>query len=200
MTALRSRMAIARFLIVLGVLLAADLWVKHAAFEQVAGVPVSNERDENGNLPPIPAHHPTVLIPKVLALQLTFNEGAVFGLGQGGRWVFVAFSLIATVVIVNLFAKSPANAWGQHILFGAILAGAFGNMYDRLTVGAVRDMLLAFPGVKLPFGWTWGGGSDGLYPWIFNVADVCLVGGLILGFIMMYRADRAAAKARKDNA
>ena len=43
-------------------------------------------------------------------------------------------------------------------------------MYD-----AVRDLFLLFPGVNLPFGWSWPGGARGLYPWIFNAADVYLV-------------------------
>ena len=51
-------------------------------------------------------------------------------------------------------------------------------------------MLLLFPGVKLPFGWHWPNGSDGLYPWIFNVADACLVIGLFFLMILMYRHER----------
>ena len=54
-----------------------------------------------------------------------------------------------------------------------------------------------FPEVRLPFGLHWPDGSDGLYPWIFNVADVCLVCGLIVLMILMYRHDRAEARAAK---
>jgi signal peptidase II len=158
----------------------------------VAGAPAALVRDEAGRLAPLPQHEAVILIPKVLALHLTANEGAVFGLGQGGRWIFIVFSIVACAVIAVVFARSKPQSRLLHITLAAILAGALGNLYDRLRYGVVRDMLLLFPGVKLPFGWRWPDGSEGLYPWIFNIADVCLVVGLVILMIIMYRADRRA--------
>ena len=198
--AVRSARAIVVFALVLMALLSADLISKHVAFERVAGDPVTLERDEDGQLAPLPRHDPVVAIPKVLAFQLTLNKGAVFGLGGGGRWVFVVFSVIASLVIAGIFARSSASSVLLHVTLGAILAGALGNLYDRLVYGVVRDLLLLFPGVKLPFGWTWPGGADGLYPWIFNIADVCLVVGLITLMIITYRHDRAVQKKAKAEA
>ena len=183
-------MSVVPFLLATVILLSADLLTKSAAFDRVAGEPVSLSRDESGRLAPMPAHDAILLIPKVLALHLTANEGAVFGLGRGGRWIFIAFSLIASAVILAVFGRSERRARGLHLALAAVLAGALGNLYDRLRFGVVRDMLLLFPGVKLPFGWHWPNGSDGLYPWIFNVADACLVIGLFFLMILMYRHER----------
>jgi signal peptidase II len=191
----RHAPSVARFLIAAALLLAADLITKSLAFERVAGEPVSLMRDASGQLAPLPRHEATVLVPGVLALHLTANEGAVFGLGQGGRWIFIAFSIVACAVIATVFARSDWRSRLLHITLAAILAGALGNLYDRLRFGVVRDMLLLFPGVKLPFGWHWPDGSDGLYPWIFNIADACLVVGLVILMVLMYRADRAARSA-----
>lgn len=193
----RHAPSVARFLIAAVLLLAADLVTKSLAFERVAGEPISLMRDESGQLAPLPRHEVTVLVPKVLALHLTANEGAVFGLGQGGRWIFIAFSIIACAVIATVFARSDSRSRLLHITLAAILAGALGNLYDRLRFGVVRDMLLLFPGVKLPFGWHWPDGSDGLYPWIFNIADACLVVGLVILMVLMYRADRAARSVER---
>ncbi|MCH8259484.1 MAG: signal peptidase II, partial [Planctomycetes bacterium] len=78
-----------------------------------------------------------------------------------------------------------------------ILAGAIGNLYDRVMFGMVRDMLWLFPGVKLPFGLTWpGGGSDELYPWVFNIADASLLVGLGILMLGMYREDKKSAKKK----
>jgi signal peptidase II len=192
----RHASAVILFVIVAAALLASDLIVKAVSFERVAGTPVVLERDENGQLPPAPPHEAVTVIPKVLALHLTVNKGAVFGLGQGGRWVFIVFSIVASIVLVAVFARSDAKSRILHIALAAVLAGALGNLYDRVMFGAVRDMLLLFPGVKLPFGWRWPDGSDGLYPWIFNVADVCLVLGLIVLMVIMYRHDRREGKKR----
>jgi len=188
--AYRHRAAVALFIIATVLLAAADLTVKHFAFRDVAANPVALERDANGQLPPIPPHPSRVLVPKLLALHLTVNEGAVFGLGEGGRWIFVAFTAVAAVVIITTFARSRPHSWILHLTLASILAGAVGNLYDRLVYGVVRDMLWLFPGVDLPFGLHWPDGSAGLYPWIFNVADVCLVVGLIALMAMMWRQDR----------
>jgi signal peptidase II len=193
----RHAPSVARLLVAAALLLAADLITKSLAFERVAGEPVSLLRDASGQLAPLPRHEATVLVPGVLALHLTANEGAVFGLGQGGRWIFIAFSIVACAVIATVFARSDSRSRLLHITLAAILAGALGNLYDRLRFGVVRDMLLLFPGVKLPFGWRWPDGSEGLYPWIFNIADACLVVGLVILMVLMYRADRAARRAER---
>jgi signal peptidase II len=77
-----------------------------------------------------------------------------------------------------------------HFGLALILAGALGNLYDRIMYGAVRDMLYLFPGVKLPFGITWPGGNPELYPWIFNIADAALCVGVVLIILTMLRKPR----------
>jgi len=163
------------------VVLAVDLAVKALAFEHVSGQKV-RVTPENCNDPHlIPQHEAVTLVPKVLSLKLTINHGAVFGLGSGGRFVFIGITLIAMIVIVAIFWRSDRRQRIIHVALAMILAGAIGNLYDRVVHGAVRDMLFLFPGVKLPWGLSWPGGSDELYPWIFNVADA----GLVIGVILM---------------
>jgi len=197
--AARSRKAIARLVVTAVLLLAVDLFTKSVAFSRVADAPVTLARDANGQLAALPAHEPVVLVPGVLGLHLTMNEGAVFGFGQGGRWIFVLFSFVATGVILFVFMRSPPRDRVLHIALGAVLAGAMGNLYDRLRFGVVRDMLWLFPEVKLPFGLHWPDGADGLYPWIFNVADVCLVGGLLVLMVLLYLHDRRIIREQKED-
>lgn len=179
------------FVAVAVAVLAVDLVVKRWAFEHVAGVPVHVAADGTALIPP---HDATTIVPRVLSLKLTLNHGAAFGLGDGARWLFVCIALVAAVIVVGMFCRSDRRAWPLHVAFAMLLAGAMGNLYDRVAVGAVRDMLWMFPGVKLPFGWSWPGGSDDLYPWIFNVADAALCMSLVVLLVLMYRADRANAR------
>lgn len=182
-------------------LLAADLVSKELAFQHVADQPVvldANAADPDHPVAIIPNHDPTIVIPRVLALQLTLNHGAVFGLGQGWRWVFVLFSLLAMGVLGAIFARSSARSTLLHVALAMVLAGALGNLYDRIVYGAVRDLLLLFPDVSLPFGWSWPDGSTGLYPWIFNLADVCLVIGLVLLMFISFRHDAAERRAERE--
>ena len=188
----RSGRAIAFFLVVVIATLAADLVLKYWAFNHVAGRPVvlteEVTQDHFGFWSKYP-HSPTVLVPHVLQLQLTTNTGAVFGLGKGNRIMFIVVSVIATGVIGWMFWRSPARAWSVHLALGLVLAGALGNLYDRVLYRAVRDMLHMLPGVHLPFGLSWPGGISEVWPWIFNLADVALLAGVGLVLIATWRSE-----------
>ena len=105
------------------------------------------------------------LIPHVLGIVTTVNDGAVFGLGRGKVTWFVCFSLIAIGTIGWVFARSRRSQVFLHVALGLILAGALGNLYDRIVYHGVRDMLL--------FNVRW-------YPFVFNIADVLLCVGVPL--------------------
>lgn len=174
------------FVIVTLVVGAADLGLKYYAFHHVAGEPVVLDL----SAPPyfgVPHHDPTVLIPGVLNLQLTANEGAIFGIGKGSRWVFIVVGFVAIGFVSRIFWRSDANLTLFHIALALILSGAVGNLYDRAFYGVVRDMLHMFPDSQLPFGLSWPGGGRGLYPWIFNLADVALLFGVITVVLVTWR-------------
>ena len=174
----RRPASITLFLLVTLVVLAADLGLKTYAFNSVAGSPVVLD-PAIPNTMGVPYHDPFVLIPNVLHLQLTANTGAIFGMGKGSRWIFIVVSIVAVGFIGRVFWRSPAQAKILHTALALILAGALGNLYDRFCFAAVRDMLHMFPGIDLPWNLTWPGGARGLYPWIFNIADVALLFGVL---------------------
>lgn len=161
---LRSPSAWACLLVPLVVGLAADLLTKHFAFEQLV---TGWAKDALG--------HDQVIsrvaqpIPRYLHFQAHLNYGAVFGIAQNQRLVFVVVSIGAIVLLGCLFARSHGQKLYQ-LLLGILFAGVLGNLYDRVVFGYVRDMIYALPG--------WD-----VFPWIFNIADSLLctgVGGMIL--------------------
>ncbi len=180
--------AVVTALIVTVVVIGVDLIVKALAFRFVAGAPVSPES--------VPAHEAVGVIPYILSLKLVENRGAVFGIGQGQRLVFVLVGVVAVIVVVIAFVRSGAHRRFLHAALALILAGALGNLYDRVMFGMVRDMLWLFPGVKLPFGLSWPGGADELYPWVFNIADVALLVGLAILMLGMYREDKKGTEKK----
>ena len=173
-----SAWAIARFLIILAAVLAGDLLLKWYAFETVAGAPIDREALRAFADAAIPPHEPVELVPGVLSLQLTVNHGAVFGIGQGGRWLFVVIAIVACGIIARVLWVSRATDWVLHTALALVAGGALGNLYDRFFFGMVRDMLLLLPETRLPFGWEWPNGGTLVYPWIFNLADVALCVGI----------------------
>lgn len=173
----QSRQAIALFILATVLVLAADQVIKYWAFASVAGQPVQLDASMPAHAM-IPHHDAVDVLPGVLSLKLTLNTGAVFGLGKGGRWIFIAVSVLATGIILRIFWRSSAKARAMHLALALILAGALGNLYDRIMYAAVRDMFWMLPNMDLPFGLNWPSGETRIWPWIFNLADVALMVGV----------------------
>jgi signal peptidase II len=154
--------ALACFLITAIVGFSLDQWSKVEAFQHLcSGVVFDGERYE-----PVAAEQRT-LIPGLIDLTAVTNQGAVFGVGQGKRTLFVAVSVGAIAFILYLFAQSGRQPIYQ-ILLGMLLAGVLGNLYDRIHFSYVRDMIHGLP--------HW----PKLFPYIFNVADSFLCTGVAL--------------------
>ncbi len=99
------------------------------------------------------------------------NQGSAFGLFQGGRIFFIAFSLVSIALIVVL-ARTPRYRTPTFATcLGLILGGALGNLIDRVAYGAVTD---------------WIDVGIGLRRWpTFNVADIGVSVGVILLALML---------------
>ncbi|MDQ7013777.1 MAG: signal peptidase II [Planctomycetota bacterium] len=190
-------------LVVVVASLAADLVSKSVAFARVADVPVQIERESVVALTSagesiqrlIPLHNPRTVIPGLLEFQLVLNQGAVFGLGAGKRWVFVVFTLVAVGLGLWAFAYwTDARDRLAHVSIGLVLGGGIGNVFDRLVFACVRDFLHPLPGVLLPFGWTWPNDPSGqVWPWVSNIADLFLILGVLGLMVAMWRMPKPPA-------
>jgi signal peptidase II len=116
-----------------------------------------------------------------VGFQISLNEGALFGFGQGLVWLYVAVALVAIVgILAWLFIYQAAQDLWLLFALGSITAGVLGNLYDRLglpgeiwppqspragqAVHAVRDWIL----IQWSNQWRWPN---------FNIADSLLVIG-----------------------
>ena len=182
------------------ILLAADLGSKALAFRTIADAPVVvDPRAVAGMLSTdpqmlqvlIPPHDPVVVVPRVLEFKLVLNPGAVFGAGAGARWFFVGFTMMALGFAVWMFA-----AWSDkrdrllHIGIAMIAAGGLGNLFDRMVFGCVRDFIHPLPGMAIPFGISWPGGGNELWPYVSNVADKCLLVGIAIVLWRVWREEK----------
>ncbi|MCC7474819.1 MAG: signal peptidase II [Pirellulales bacterium] len=122
-----------------------------------------------------------------VGIQLSLNEGALFGMGQGNVRLFAAFAFLAAIGIpVWLFLFRAARDGWLTAALGCVMAGVLGNLHDRLglhheiwpegspragqPVYAVRDWVLW----QLNDQWVWPN---------FNIADSLLVIGACLLFL-----------------
>jgi len=104
---------------------------------------------------------PVILIKNFLNLSLVHNRGAAFGILKNQLFVFVTISLLAiTLIIYHL--KDKKKSLLSSISLSLILAGAAGNLIDRLRFGFVIDFL-----------------DFRVWP-VFNLADSAITIGVIL--------------------
>ncbi len=186
-------------LIALGI----DLGSKHLAFERVAGVPVRIDRqsviDATSLDTLIPFHDPVVVIPSVLEFTLVLNPGAVFGIGAGQRWFFVAFTVGALAFAMLIFTRwTGARDRVAHLALSLLISGGLGNLYDRMRFACVRDFIHPLPGVKLPFGIHWPSGSPEVWPYVSNVADLFLLIGIGVLLVYSWRKPDPQPEAKPD--
>ena len=182
-------------LLTAGVLLSLDLWSKYAAFDRLLLTPI--ERNPlTGRV--LFIHSDEIpFVQSLLHFRVTVNEGAIFGIGQGQRWLFVVVSIFAIALLTVM--ASRGGRWWQHALLGVLLAGVLGNLYDRWYYGYVRDMLYALPGhtygdfALTRFVTPASLHNYELFPWIFNLADCFLVCGVILLLIQSFFVREAVA-------
>ena len=88
------------------------------------------------------AQAPLVVLPGVLELTYLQNAGAVWGLMQGQRVVF----LIATFLFLGAmgwfyYQKRKDMSPLTRIILALLVSGALGNLIDRVALGYVRDMI-----------------------------------------------------------
>lgn len=74
------------------------------------------------------------LIDGVLRFTYVRNSGAAFGLFEGGRWPFVVVS-VGAVILLSLVLARGGGGRLRRTAYALILAGAAGNLIDRIFYG-----------------------------------------------------------------
>ena len=111
---------------------------------------------------------PLPLLGQLLGLRLTHNYGAAWSSFSGQRLMLIALPIIIVGAVMYLVAKKIVRHPAGLAACSLVMAGGIGNLIDRVVTGYVVDMLY------FPF-WV-------SYP-TFNIADICIVTGAILGSI-----------------
>lgn len=111
-------------------------------------------------------------IPHILRFEYTENTGMAWGLFKNGTLVLAAVSALCCVLIAFFIVKYRKKMpMPVRLALLMVLAGAFGNLVDRVFLGYVRDFL-AFDFIDFP---------------IFNFADSCVtIGAILMGISLVF--------------
>ena len=108
------------------------------------------------------------VINDLLYLTYVTNDGMAFGLSlPGGQFTLTTLSIIMTFVLIYFFWLERDSHVVMKLSLSLIIAGAFGNLIDRILHGKVID----FIHIKIGSYWEW---------YIFNIADTSVSIGMIL--------------------
>jgi signal peptidase II len=114
---------------------------------------------------------PLPALSKVFTVHYVTNTGAAFGLFQDGGLFFIVVAIVVSMVILFYYWQLRGGEWLIRLSLGMQLAGALGNLIDRLRLGYVIDFL-----------------DFQIWP-VFNVADSSIVVGVLLLAVLLLRED-----------
>lgn len=100
-------------------------------------------------------------LPHIMELTYVKNTGAAFSLFSRHTWILAVISAVVAAAIAVMLVKKVVVHPAGRITLSVVLAGAVGNLIDRVAFGYVTDM---FRVLFMNFA-------------VFNVADICVVCG-----------------------
>lgn len=107
-------------------------------------------------------------------LTYTHNTGAGFSILEGQMLFFYLVTIVVSSIIIKMLVKE--KDYKLIIAYSMILAGTFGNFYDRLRFSYVIDFLhFKFGTYHFP---------------IFNIADIAIsLGAILMLIVFILRKD-----------
>ena len=106
------------------------------------------------------------------------NTGAAFGLFKGANSIFMVLAVIVAGAIIYYFPSISRKDWLIRVALSMQLAGAVGNLIDRIIFGQVTDFI-----------------SVGTFP-VWNVADASITVGVAILLIGMWVQEKREKKAK----
>jgi len=116
---------------------------------------------------------PIHLIGQVLTIDVSRNSGAAFSFAPAATVLFTCLAVAIAVLLVTKVPRLRSTGWAAAL--GLLLAGAIGNLCDRLmrAPGIGRGAVVDF--------------IDLQHFATFNVADSCLTCGAVLAILLSVR-------------
>jgi signal peptidase II len=134
-------------------------------------------------------HEPIRILGGLVYLDLIRNPGAAFSIATGMTWILAIVAAAVVVAIIWLARRLRSIGWA--IGLGLVLAGAVGNLADRIfrAPSPFQGHVVDFISVFQPNGGAWP---------IFNVADSCIcVGGVLIVLLSLLGKDYDGKSTKK---
>ncbi|MEO0327190.1 MAG: signal peptidase II [Pseudomonadota bacterium] len=138
----------------------------------------------------LPLQRDIPLLP-FLSLYRTYNEGVAFSAFSNlGPWPLIILTSVIILFILWLWRGLPPGRWISSFGYALVLAGAIGNLIDRVRLGKVIDMIFFHID------------QIGFYFAVFNLADTFITLGavaIIIDEFIQWRNSKQKQDERTNN-
>lgn len=115
------------------------------------------------------------VIPNFLNITYVTNSGGAFSILSGNRYFFIILGIIAIIYLVRYIMSDSNITKVDLIAYSLVISGIIGNLIDRIIYGYVIDYIHFYIS-SYSFA-------------IFNFADMCIVIGAIIIYILFIKGD-----------
>jgi signal peptidase II len=147
----------------------------------------------NESWAPIPA------LAKVFTITHVQNTGIAFGQLHGLGWIFMLANVIVFFAVLFYFPRIPAGQRSLRLAAALVLAGDLGNIIDRILTIARAAEQVGSVSAALSRAYVTDMFDFKVWP-VWNVADMCLVAGIIIVAWVLWRTESLEQKASQNTA
>jgi signal peptidase II len=137
---------------------------------------------------PIPA------LSKFFTITHVRNTGVAFGQLSGLGWLFMIVNIVVAVGILVAYPRIPEGQWQLRVAAGLIMAGSLGNVISRLRAAYFLAQDTGSLWAALPKAYVTDFFDFKIWP-VSNVADACVVAGVVIVTWTLWREERAEAQS-----
>lgn len=123
------------------------------------------------------------ILPNFFYLTYVKNTGGAWSIFDGSPWLLILIGIISLIALSYYIIKKTSYHTLEIIYLGLIIGGVIGNFLDRLFHNGVIDYI----------GFQFGS----YYFPIFNIADICIVCGVVLIIIDSVRSEQNGIRSNK---
>jgi signal peptidase II len=139
---------------------------------------------------PIPA------LSKIFTITHVRNTGVSFGQLPGAGWIFMLVNVAVFVGVLVYYPRIPAGQWLLQLAAALILAGDLGNVIDRLRTAFLFAQQTGSIWTALPKAYVTDFVDFKIWP-VWNVADMCVVGGVAILAWVLWQAEKDSSQEPK---
>lgn len=134
---------------------------------------------------------PVPALSRIFTITHVRNTGVAFGQLQGLGWLFMVVNVVVLIGVLFYYPRIPSGQWPMRLASALIMAGALGNVIDRLRTTLMAAEVTGSLFSALSRAYVTDFFDVKIWP-VWNFADMYVVSGTIILAWILWRAGDAS--------